>query len=484
MRTNRATWIASTFIAALLAVPSLADDPAPAAEPPVPAAGEAETPAAEPAAEPTPAEPATAPAESDEPAAEPKEDSADDLFDRGRDALFTGNYDEAIRLLKQAVEKDPDKTKTSYRLYLARAYGYSQQDPLAAPLLEEILQVAPDHAEAGRRLAEIYAKQQAWQKIVDVMEPLLKYRHDYPTYHLLAEANYQLNHLDKARKHYQEATKLNPESAADHYQLGNICLAKNLFALAADSYEAALRLGVESPVLHYKLASAYFNQRNYFGRIAVVTVKAGQPGTISEKWYLIECVAGRQEQFRAAPKKSAIYHVGKAIEGGLKDRPDIHLLRANIYLNARRYQQAHDMYAKLAASVPKEEEGLFYFNFAQSAFGIGNHEEYLKLLGEAISRDKDAYGATLVDAYVQVAEQYNQAGDLDQYITYLAKAVAESPRTASLHLKLGNAFEEGEQYDKAIEQWQMVLDLEPDHPHRTRLLNQIEKHRTITRPAA
>ena len=77
--------------------------------------------------------------------------------------------------------------------------------------------------------------------------------------------------------------------------MGNICLAKNLFALAAESYEAALRLGVESPVLHYKLASAYFNQRNYFGRIAVVTGKAGQPGTISEKWYLIESVAGRQE---------------------------------------------------------------------------------------------------------------------------------------------------------------------------------------------
>ena len=57
------------------------------------------------------------------------------------------------------------------------------------------------------------------------MEPLLEYRHDYPTYHLLAEANYQLNRLDKARKHYQEAIKLNPESAADRYELGNICLA-------------------------------------------------------------------------------------------------------------------------------------------------------------------------------------------------------------------------------------------------------------------
>jgi tetratricopeptide (TPR) repeat protein len=465
-------WIAALLWAFVAAVDG-AESPAPP-ESPEPA------PAAAPADAPEPSEDAPAPAAADK-TAEPKgaenEDSAEDLFDQGRDALFTGNYDRAIELLKQAVDQDPSKTKTSYRLYLARAYGYAGKDQLAAPLLEEVLQVAPDHVEAGRRLAEIYARQEAWQKIVDVMEPLLKYRHDYPTYHLLAEANYQLNRLDKARKHYQEAIKLNPASAADHYQLGNICLAKNLFALAAESYEAALRLGVESPVLHYKLASAYFNQRNYFGRITRVTVKAGEPGTISEKWYLIERVAGQDELFRAAPKNSAIYQVAKAIADGLEDRPDIHLLRANIYLNARRYRQAFDMYGKLAPSVPKEEEALFYYNYAQAAFGIGNHEQYLKLLGEAIARDKDAYGATLVDAFVLVAEQYNQAGDLDQYISYLAKAVAESPRTASLHLKLGNAYEEAQQYPRAIEQWQMVLDLEPDHPQRTKLLNQIEKYR-------
>jgi len=410
-------------------------------------------------------------------ASDKPENPAEDLFDRGRDALFQGEYQRAIELLEQAVAKDESKAKTGHRVYLARAYCYAGKDLQAEPLLQEILKVAPDHAEAGRLLAEIYAKQQAWQKILDVLEPLLKYRHDYPTYHLLAEAAYHLDQHDQAREYFREAIKLNPDSATDHYQLGNICLAGNLFALASESYEAALRLGVDSPVLHYKLASAYFNQRNYFGRIALITVKAGEPGTISRDWYLIEPVRGKKDRFRAAPANSAIYHVAKAIEGGIEDRPDIHLLQANIYLNARRFQQAYKMYAKLAATIPKEEEALFYYYYAQSAFGVGKYEEYLKLLGEAITRDKEAYGSTLVDAYVKVAEQYNQQGELDKYIEYLAKAVRENPRTASLHLKLGYAHEEARQYDKAVVQWKMVLDLEPDHPSRTKLLNLIEKHR-------
>ncbi len=48
--------------------------------------------------------------------------------------------------------------------------------------------------------------------------------------------------------------------------------------------------------------------------------------------------------------------------------------------------------------------------------------------------------------------------------------------TASLHLKLGNAHEEARKLDKAIQQWRMVLDIEPDHPQRTKLLNLIEKY--------
>ena len=133
-----------------------------------------------------------------------------------------------------------------------------------------------------------------------MIEPLLKYRHDYPTYHMLAEAQNNLGEPEKARKSYEEAIKLNPQSASDHYQLGNIYLAGNFFALAAESYQSALGLGLDSPVLRYKLGSAYFNLRNYFGNISVQTVKSGAAGTINGPWYLIEPVPGQKDVFRCA----------------------------------------------------------------------------------------------------------------------------------------------------------------------------------------
>ncbi len=313
-----------------------------------------------------------------------------------------------------------------------------------------------------------------------VLEPLLKFRHDYPNYHILAEAEYNLGQMGKARENYEAAVKLNPQSAADHYQLGNIYLGINAFALASDSYQTALRLGLDTPVLHYKLGSALFNLRNYFGAISVQEIKSGEPGTIQGKWYLIETVPGSSDRFRCAPEISAVYQVAKALSDGIEDRPDIHVLMASIYLNAGRFAQSYKMLEKIGPAVKNEDKALFYYYQAQAAFGTGNYGRYLDLLGEAIKLKPEAYKSTLVDAYVQVADRYNQAGQLDRYIDFLSKAVAESPQAASLHLKLGNAYEETQKFAAAAAQWRMVLDLEPDHPQRMNLLNLIDKYRAET----
>jgi tetratricopeptide (TPR) repeat protein len=428
-----------------------------------------------PAAKPQAAEPAAKPATpaAKPPAAEAKPQDPEQIFAKGRDALFQGKYDEAVELLGKAVAAD--KSKTSYRLNLARALRYAGKDEQAIAELEEILKAAPDHVEAGQMLGELYSAAKRWKDVVRVLDPLLKYRHDYPTYHMLAEAQNNLEQRDKARKSYEEALKLNPQSASDHYQLGNLYLASNFFALAADSYHEALRLGLDSPALRYKLGSAYFNLRNYFGAISVQTIKSGTAGTIDGTWYLIEAVPGHKDVFRCAPENSAIYQIAKAMADGIEDRPDIHVLRATIYLNARRYAQAYEMFAKIEPTV-KDDKALFYYYYAQAAFGTGQYDRYLELLEEAIRLDPAAYKATRVDAYLSVADQYNEAGNLDKYIEYLDKAVAESPQTASLHLKLGFACEEARKLDRAVAQWRMVLDIEPDHPERTKLLNLIEKY--------
>lgn len=403
------------------------------------------------------------------------EAKAEKLFLDGRKALFQGRYDDAVKLLRDAVDADESGEKTIYRLHLARAFRYSSQPQESEKLLKAILEQSPDHVEAGQLLAEILYAAERWEDLQGVLEPLLQFRHDYPTYHMLAEASFNQDRYEDARKYYKEAIKLNPKSAPDQYQLANIYLAENRFALAANAYEQAIRLGLESTVLHYKLASAYFNLRNYFGRVSIVTVASAKAGEISGNWYLIEPVAGKKDAFRAAPRKSAIFQISTAIAGGMEATPDVQMLLANIYLNGRRYEKAYEMYQQLGERVVDEDKALYSYYFAQSALGVGKYDEYLTHLTEAVKLDPEAYESALVDAYLAVADKHNQAGKLDKYIEYLSLAVQQNPQTSSLHMKLASALEEAREYNKAIEQWRMVLDLEPDHPQRTDLLNLIKK---------
>lgn len=417
-----------------------------------------------------------APAATPDTAAATTDDSDDgrveDLFIQGREALLTGKYDEAIKLLGEAVKAEP--SKTGYRLSLARAYRYAGKTKEAAVQLEEILKIAADHIEAGQTLAEIYTDQERFEDVVRVLKPLLEYRHDYPTYHMLAEAEYRLSNQKQARSFFEEAIKLNPNSASDNYQLGNIYLSENGFARAAESYQAAIRLGMDSPVLRYKLGSAHFNLRNYFGRVTQRTIQSGEVGTISGPYYLIEAVSGSKDRFLCAPEASAIYQIARAIADGIEDRVDIHVLRGTIFLNARRYAQAYTIFEELQPRIPDADKALFHYYFAQAAFGTGRYQRYLELLQEAIRLDPDSYQSTLVDAYLKVADQYNQEGELDKYIELLGQAVAENPTSASLHLRLGDALHEADRTSEAVVQWRMVLDLQADHPKRLELLSRIQ----------
>lgn len=394
-------------------------------------------------------------------------------FAEAKDLLFRGRFEQAGTQFQQLAADFP--SKTAYRFYLARVQLYQQQPDAAAKLLESVLADAPDQSDAGLLLAEILAARGEHERLLTVLTPMLAYRNDYATFHLLAEAAYRTGDLATARGHYLKAIEQNPASPQDHYQLANIYLSQSLYALAAERFESALELGMAGRLLHYKLASTYFNLRNYFGQTRVMTVRGGKPGTFADGWYLLEVLHAADERFRAAPQRSAIFHVARAIQLSEQPSPDLQFLHANILLNGRRFEQAYQIFASLEKTIPDEDRALYCYYFSQAAFGVGKYDEYLARLRRAIEIDRTTYEPSLVDAYIRVAEQHNQRGEYEAYIACLLQAVDISPQSASLQLRLANALEQAGRLPEAAMRWRMVLDLEPDHPDRLDLLNRIRR---------
>ncbi len=396
---------------------------------------------------------------------------AEQLFQDGRQLLFQTKYLEAVTKLAEAVKTNP--TKTSYKLLLAKAHRYAAQPERAVAVLEEIVDGNPDHVEAGIELATLLTPKKEPQRVIGVLTPLLSYKHDYPLFHLLAVAHYEKEEFETALEYFEEAIKLNPRSSDDYYQLANIYLTQKRFAKAADAYEKAGQLGLSTGVYHFKLASVYFNLHNFLGVVTKTEVIGGKPGELKNNLLLLSAVPGEENSFYTAGPRSAIYQVTQAQQKGI-DVFEVQFLEANTWLAARRYAKASALYAAIEEKVTKEDAGLFWYNWSQTALGMNQYDDYLARLNQAIETEPEIYQATLADAYVTVANRHQQRGDLARYLEYVSKAVTENPLSARLHLLLAEGNWLANKRDDAIEQYKLVLELEPDHPDRVRLQNRIQ----------
>jgi tetratricopeptide (TPR) repeat protein len=395
---------------------------------------------------------------------------AEELFQDGRKLFFQSDFLEAIKKLAKAAEANP--SKISYKLLLAKAHRAVKQDAEATKVFEDIVKTNPEHVEAAIELADLLTAQKEPDRVIAILEPMLKLKHNYPLYHLLAEASYQKEDLNKARKYYEEALKLNRRNRDDHYQLGNIYLAQKRFAKAGASYEQAGGLGYTSGVFHFKLGSVYFNLHNYLGKVTTAQVASGTSGEISNELYLIDPVPGKKDTFYVTGPRAAVYQIAKARKMGI-DIFDIRFLEANVWLAAHHYAKADTIYKEIEEKVAKVDAGMFWSQWSQTALGLDDYDNFIARLQKATDAEPVVYKATMSDALITVARRYQQRGVNAKYIEYLNKAVALNPLSARLHMTLGDAYWTTGKRKEAIQQYKFVLELEPQFSQRVRLLNRI-----------
>jgi tetratricopeptide (TPR) repeat protein len=262
------------------------------------------------------------------------------------------------------------------------------------------------------------------------------------------------------------------EAAKTHAEIGDAYLAQGKGALAAESFTRAEALGLNDPHLHVQLARAYCALDQFLGTVTLRRLEAAKPGHIVSDGYVLEPVPNHPDTYRVCPPASAIYQIQAALDAGV-DSVAVHLLRADVWLDARRYDRALAAYRAVEDQVPDEKRAAYYARSAQAALGADELEEYLARVERAIELDPKTYGPQRVDAYRNLAERYTQRGDLAATIRYLELAIREAPEAADLHYRLGNVYWETHRAADAADQWRITLELRPDHPDRSRMLTLI-----------
>lgn len=407
---------------------------------------------------------------------EPKKSEAEIALEEGQKAFFKQDFENALKHFKIAAEKGKDDP--NYLYFLGNTYLKMGRKEEARKEFEALLEKKPNHINATVALADLLYKEQDWKQVAKLLKGIVEFKHNYHIYHHLADAQYFLGDLREARKSYEEAIKLNEASASDHYQLANIFLAQLKYSRAADEYNRALDLGKKEAIVHYKLGMAYFNMRNYLGKIEKRKYLKAKPGQVLDEFFLIEAVPGETDFYYCAPKRSCGYHLKRAIDAGI-DAPELRFAHANVFFHTRRYQQADKLYQSLEKEINEENKALYYYYFGQVKFRLNDFDGYLAKVKKAIELDEKVYGHTLVEAYQAVAGHYGKMEDLPRQIEHLMRCIEEEPSNATFHRSLGDAYLKQEDFAKAVEQWKLVLEINPDHPEQMTLMNLINKHQSV-----
>ncbi len=182
------------------------------------------------------------------------------------------------------------------------------------------------------------------------------------------------------------------------------------------------------------------------------------------------------------PGQKDTFYVAYSAVGDLPGHPrqalgidifEIRFLEANIWLSAKRFDKADRIYKELESKVKPADAGLFWFYWAQAALGRHDYENYLGRLQKAIVTEPGTYKPMLAEAFVTVANRYHQEGERQSTSSISPRRSARTRSPRGCISRLATPTGSKTSATTRIEQYKLVLELEPDHPDRVRLLNRI-----------
>ncbi len=180
----------------------------------------------------------------------------------GQALASAGRDEQAIPVLKHAVELDPKATQASYQLALALQRTNQLEEAIA--LFEKVAVAEPKNAEVLTNLGMALCQAQQAKYAVPILQRAVALTPENATAHQnLAAAYIQLSQFDDAVSQLRMALKLSPNAPQLHYNLGLAYKMQDDAADAIPELERAEKLDASAPEPPYVLGVLYLQAGRY-----------------------------------------------------------------------------------------------------------------------------------------------------------------------------------------------------------------------------
>jgi Tfp pilus assembly protein PilF len=164
-----------------------------------------------------------------------------DRVNRGNQLLSEGKPAEAVQLLTEASQMNPQDEDVHYDLGLALARLGKVEE--AIQQYEKALTIFPDYVEAHNNLGNLLMRNGQMDEAIQHFETAIKIMPDYASAHSnLGTALQRTGHTNDALLQFQEAVKIKPDYWEAHFNVGESSLQAGRLEEAQTELETVLRL--------------------------------------------------------------------------------------------------------------------------------------------------------------------------------------------------------------------------------------------------
>jgi len=342
----------------------------------------------------------------------------------------TGQQDEAVRVLGEAIKKYPDSARLVDAL--VTVYVHQLRYNEAVRVTGDLAKRRPNDLEAQR----IYLRALLLDSNQEISIPLAhklveRAPRDSDILFLCGAAERQAGDFVNARKHLELAAAINPKHFNTHFDLGAVLAEMHLYAEAEKQFKLAIELGDTEPEVRFQLSQALRKQ--------------GKTDEAAEQLKVYQALVKQKSDNTQAAQKST-----QAAEAAAKGDK----------------KQAAALYREASDTLPKEAKLAYRW-----ALVLNDLEDYAteRLALERAVQDDPAYAV----AHNQLGYVYSKLGETALAEEQFRQAVKTAPRYVSAWISLAASLAMQSKFPEAREAIENALKIDPENKSAQELRNSL-----------
>ncbi|MCJ7459815.1 MAG: protein kinase, partial [candidate division Zixibacteria bacterium] len=396
------------------------------------------------------------------------------LYIEGFEAYVTGDYPQAIKVLKKIVESYPDEKQAFFTLGHIY-YRNLHQSEEAIHYLNKAIQIDPLYKMVYNLLAYAYDAMGDFDKSIWAINKYIELAPDEPNpYDTRGDLYARNGKLDQAIESYKKALEKKPDFYLSRWKLGDMYVFKKDYAKAESCFQA---LSSSSEKFYRSMGRLYLKHIPFYQGKFEDALKVLDDGIAADRMEQFESELNAYKHFDKAfllcERQKKMGLALKEAEIGMeiykKAKPDDPIYGRDGYAflltKSGKIAEAEELAKALKKDIEEKNPKLMFSYW----WTLGDIELIKRDTNMALSYLERAYKDSPTPSFdlrCHLAEIYLNKGRLDEAVSQLEKALSRydddrvwSSRAVKAYYLLGLAYEKSGWTKKAIEQYEQFLDI-------------------------